>query len=80
MVGMNAQAWVHAYPLALLVLIPLYVALVMWIISRLSGWNLLVRRFRVSEAFYGETWSWQSARFRGWLGLRVFDDKKTDVR
>jgi len=65
---MNVQAWVHAYPLLLLLLIPAYVALLMWATSWLSGWSLLARRFRASEAFYGETWSWQSARFRGWFG------------
>lgn len=63
---MNLQTWMNAYPLSLLLLIPLYVALLMWIIGRLSGWNLLARRFRANEPFYGETWGWQSARFRGW--------------
>jgi hypothetical protein len=28
----------------------------------------MARRFRASEAFCGEMWSWQSARFRGWCG------------
>ncbi len=63
---MNVQAWVHAYPLALVFLIPAYVALVMWTISRLSGWSLLARRFHANGPFCGETWGWQSARFRGW--------------
>ncbi len=27
---------------------------------------MLARRFRANEPFYGETWGWQSARFRGW--------------
>lgn len=37
-----------------------------FVLSRLSGWSLLARRFRACEPFSGETWNWQSARFRGW--------------
>ena len=33
-------------------------------LSRLSGWSLLARRFRASEPFSGESWSWQSASLR----------------
>jgi hypothetical protein len=40
----------------------------MILISKLSGWSLLARRFRASEPWTGELWSWQSARFRGWCG------------
>jgi hypothetical protein len=36
--------------------------------SRLSGWGRLARRFRASEPFAGESWSWQRARFRRWFG------------
>lgn len=36
--------------------------------SRISGWALLARRFRAAEAWKGVSWSWQSARFRGWFG------------
>ncbi len=63
---MNVQTWIHGNPWALLLLVPSYVAFVMWIISRTSGWSLLARRFRADEPFCGETWGWQSARFRGW--------------
>lgn len=35
-------------------------------LSRFSGWSLLARRFRADEPFYGESWSFQSARFRRW--------------
>lgn len=38
------------------------------LISRISGWSLLARRFRATEPFCGDTWGWQSARFRGWFG------------
>jgi hypothetical protein len=38
------------------------------LIAWLSGWSLLARRFRASEPWYGESWGWQSARFRGWCG------------
>lgn len=31
-----------------------------------SGWRLLAQRFRATEPFCGETWNWQSARFRRW--------------
>ena len=37
-----------------------------FISSRLSGWNSLVRRFRANEPWSGESWGWQSMRFRGW--------------
>jgi hypothetical protein len=45
----------------------LYFGGLLWIISRISGWGLLARRFRTTEEFCGERWGWQSARFR-WLG------------
>jgi hypothetical protein len=69
MVGMNLQQWVAAHFAAvfLLYFVGLWCA-VSFVISWLSGWRLLARRFRASEAFYGETWSWQSVRFRGWCG------------
>ena len=35
-----------------------------FVLSRLSGWSLLARRFRANGPFYGETWSWQSASLR----------------
>jgi hypothetical protein len=65
--GMN----VHALPGTALVLMVvtavfLYVGALLWIISRISGWGLLARRFRAAEPFCGESWGFQSARFR-WL-------------
>ncbi|MDR3763828.1 MAG: hypothetical protein P4M01_06995 [Acidobacteriota bacterium] len=39
---------------------------VMYTLSRMSGWVLLARRFAANGNFAGETWSWQSARLRGW--------------
>lgn len=39
---------------------------VMYVISRVSGWILLSRRFTASGEYMVETWSWQSARLRGW--------------
>jgi len=27
----------------------------------------LARRFRSADAFYGDSWAWQSGRFRGWF-------------
>ncbi len=39
-----------------------------FLIGQISGWSLLARRFRANGPFLGETWSWQSARFRGWCG------------
>jgi hypothetical protein len=49
-----------------LVLVAASVFLVLLVISRIGGWNLLARRFTSREAFYGQTWGWQSAQFRGW--------------
>jgi hypothetical protein len=50
----------------LLIFLVLYPVGLFYIIPRLSGWNLLARRFRASEPWIGESWGWQSARFRGW--------------
>ena len=44
----------------------LYLLALLWIISRMSGWALLGRRFATTEEFQGEAWNWRSARFRGW--------------
>jgi hypothetical protein len=49
-----------------LVLVAASVFLLLLVISRIGGWNLLARRFTTREAFYGQTWGWQSAQFRGW--------------
>ena|SRR5947209_333820 len=37
---------------------------VCFVLSRVSGWNLLSTRFRTDSPFSGETWVWQSARMR----------------
>lgn len=34
------------------------------VLSRVSGWSLLARRFRTDSRFGGRTWKWQSARMR----------------
>jgi hypothetical protein len=33
-------------------------------VSRISGWALLAKRFRMDLTFPGQTWGWQSARMR----------------
>ncbi len=35
-----------------------------FVLSRVSGWALLARRFRTDSRFLGQTWGWQSARMR----------------
>jgi len=67
MLGMNAEPGSTAFSLLLLLLIPLYLVALMWVLSRLSGWDWLARRFSETGVFYGESWRWQSARFRGWF-------------
>jgi hypothetical protein len=66
MFGMEQVEWINAHPSSLFLLLPLYFVALMWIISRVSGWALLSRRFSTPEPFNGKTWGWQSARFRGW--------------
>jgi hypothetical protein len=66
MLRMTVQQWINLHPLSLLLLIPTYIALVMWVISRAGGWARLAQRFTAVEPFAGESWGWQSARFRGW--------------
>jgi hypothetical protein len=65
---MNNVALRNFSPLVLLVLVPVWVGLLMWVLSHLSGWALLARRFRANGNFSGESWGWQSGRFRGWCG------------
>lgn len=55
--------------------VPIFVVLVFLVVplslssvSHLSGWALLARRFRLDGSFYGQSWGWQSGRFRGWYG------------
>lgn len=64
MLCMNVQPSAHVNPLSVFLLIALYFAFLTWIISRISGWARLARRFRATEPFFGESWGWQSARFR----------------
>jgi len=67
---LNANPAVGLFLVAPILFLCSAVALVgsMILISRLSGWSLLARRFRATEPWTGELWSWQSARFRGWCG------------
>jgi hypothetical protein len=63
----NLQPWMFA-PIAAVVFscwAGVFCAVV-FLISRISGWSLLARRFRAQEEFCGESWDWQSARWRGW--------------
>lgn len=54
--------------------LPLLVALLvfgtlfptMLLIGQIGGWRRLAQRFHAQEPFYGESWRWQSAQFRGW--------------
>lgn len=67
---MDTQHWIKANPSALFFLFPIFAAALLCaiflVISRLGGWTALTRRFRATDPFYGETWRWQSAKFRGW--------------
>jgi hypothetical protein len=44
----------------------LVVSVVMFVLSRASGWALLAKRFRVDGDFMGNIWNWQSGRLRSW--------------
>ena len=35
---MTAQQWINLHPLSMLLLIPMYIALVMWVLSLAGGW------------------------------------------
>jgi hypothetical protein len=66
MMGMNQQldfTW-------LFITVPIFVISVsfgiFFLISRFGGWALLARRFGARDAWYGESWGWQSGQFRGW--------------
>jgi hypothetical protein len=61
---MNAHHGAPANPFIVFLIIPLYFTFLNWLISRISGWSLLARRFEATEPFVGEFWGWQSARFR----------------
>jgi hypothetical protein len=62
---MNALVLNATLPLlSVLLLGTAYMLFLVWVISRISGWALLARRFRATEPFCGESWGWQSARFR----------------
>ena len=65
MFRMNAQS-LQAHPSSIFLLLPLYFVLIPLVISRISGWARLAERFCATEPFVGESWNWQSARFRGW--------------
>ena len=63
---MNAQQWINSYPLSLLLLIPMY--RLCDVRDQPAQWLGLLGRALSSRArpFCGESWGWQSARFRGW--------------
>jgi hypothetical protein len=38
-----------------------------YVLALMSGWNLLSKRFRYRGVYYGETWSFRSARMRTFI-------------
>ena len=64
------QNYISHHPLVLVPFLPFFFATfwcaIVFLISRVSGWALLARRFHLQFAFTGPTWRWQSARMR-WL-------------
>lgn len=53
---------------ALLIIVPLFFVTIWcticFVLSRVSGWSLLAKRFRADSRFPGRIWGWQSARMR----------------
>lgn len=64
------QNYISHHPLVLVPFLPFLFAAfwcsIVFVISRISGWSLLARRFRLEFPFTATTWRWQSARMR-WL-------------
>jgi hypothetical protein len=56
--GFSHAAWVP------FVFFPVVFVVALLLSSWRSGWRLLALRFRAREPFRGESWGWQSARFR----------------
>jgi hypothetical protein len=63
---MDAQHWIEANPSAPFFLFPISLCATFFVLSKIGGWAALTQRFRATEPFYGESWGWQSAKFRGW--------------
>lgn len=62
------QGHSHMNPGEFAVIFPIFfVALwcgIVFLISQISGWATLARRFRLNFPFTGQIWTWQSARMR----------------
>ncbi|PSH03030.1 MAG: hypothetical protein CXZ00_14405 [Acidobacteria bacterium] len=61
---MTAQQCANTFHWAIPIYIFALFCSILFLVSRLSGWAALARRFSSTEPFCGETWRWQSARFR----------------
>lgn len=57
--------WLFGHPPFLALFFVANWVLTFYVLSLLSGWNLLSKRFRHKEPFYGEMWPFRSARMRG---------------
>ena len=57
--------WLFGHPAFLALFFVATCVLTFYVLALLSGWNLLSKRFRNKEAFYGEAWPFRSARMRG---------------
>lgn len=49
------------------IVFPIFWASVIWLISQLSGWGRLARRYRALQPASGQRWSWQYGMI-GWAG------------
>src|SRR5215831_5157787 len=62
------QQWINDHRLLFVAIVALLVAahwcFVVYLISMMSGWRKLSRRFRAEQPFMGQRWSWQSAGMR----------------
>ena len=61
--------WLFNHPPFLALAFAAQAALGFYILALMSGWNRLSKRFRNKETFYGETWSFQSARMRSLISF-----------
>jgi hypothetical protein len=52
------------YPLAFIPVFVLFWCAISFFIAAMSGWMTLAKKFRVTSAFTGVTWGFQSARMR----------------
>jgi len=62
------QTYFNGHPAAIAFVFPVFfVALwcmITFLISQVSGWAALARRFRLTSPFTGQTWAWKRARMR----------------